>query len=79
MIDLYFLIPAVNAQIFNSVSELSMLSGTPTNEANTETQPLIAENTQSNLKLYTLLYAICSSNHCFISSKGWFLVLLILV
>ena len=45
MIDLYFLIPAVTAQIFNSTAELVMPNGIPTNEANAEieTQPLTAE------------------------------------
>ena len=41
-IDLYFLIPAVIAQIFNPTAELP---GTPTNEANAEieTQSLTTE------------------------------------
>ena len=34
IIDLYFLIPAVIAQIFNPTPEMEMPNGTPTNEAN---------------------------------------------
>ena len=34
--DLYFLIPAVIAQIFNPTAELTIPTGTPINEANTE-------------------------------------------
>ena len=42
IIDLYFSIPAVIAQIFIPTAELAILSGTPINEANAEieTQPL---------------------------------------
>ena len=45
IIDLYFLIPAVIAHIFNLTAELAMPTGTPTIEANAEigTQPLTAE------------------------------------
>ena len=46
MIDLYPLIPAVNAHIFNPTAELVILpTGIPTNEANVdvETKPLTAE------------------------------------
>ena len=45
IINLYFLIPAVNAQIFNPNAKLEMPTGTPTNEANAEieTYPLTAE------------------------------------
>ena len=38
MIGLYFLIPAVIAQIFNSTAELTVPTGTSTNETNAETQ-----------------------------------------
>ena len=40
--DLYFLIPAVIAQMFIPTSELAISTGTPTNEVNAEieTQPL---------------------------------------
>ena len=38
MIEFYFLIPAVTAQIFNPASELLMPAETPTNEANSETE-----------------------------------------
>ena len=43
--DLYFLIPAVIAQIFIHTEELVMPTGTQTNEANVEivTQPVIVE------------------------------------
>ena len=43
--ELYFLIVAVNVQIYNPTAELAMLTGTPTNEANEEfeTQTLTAE------------------------------------
>ena len=45
IIELYFLIVAVNFQIYNPTTELAMLTGTPTNEANEEieTQLLTAE------------------------------------
>ena len=45
IIDLYFLIPVVIAQIFNPTVELVKPTGTQTNEANKEieTQPVIAE------------------------------------
>ena len=36
--DLYYLIPAVIAQIFNPTAELAIPTGTPTNEANPETE-----------------------------------------
>ena len=41
MIDLYFLIPAVIAQIFNPTAEIVIPAGTHTNEAiaEIETQP----------------------------------------
>ena len=43
---LYFLIPAIIAQMFISTEELVIPTGTQTNEANaeTETQPVIAED-----------------------------------
>ena len=45
MIDWYFLITAVTAQIFNPIAELIMPTGTPTNEANAEikTHPATTE------------------------------------
>ena len=45
IIDLYFLILAVIAQIFNHTAELVIPKGMPSNEANAEieTQPLTAE------------------------------------
>ena len=51
MIDSYFLIPVVNAQVFNSKAELTIPTETSTNEANAE-----IENLESNLKSCTLLY-----------------------
>ena len=36
MINLHFLVSAVNAQIFNPTEELVMPAGTPTNKANSE-------------------------------------------
>ena len=44
--DLYFLVPAVNGQIFYPNAELVMLTETPTNEANAniETHSLTAES-----------------------------------
>ena len=38
MIDLYFLIPAVNGQIFNPAANVAIPTGTPTNDANTEVE-----------------------------------------
>ena len=45
IIELYFLIPAFDAQIFNPSAELAIPTETPTNErdAETETQPLTVE------------------------------------
>ena len=45
IIDLYFLIPAMIAQMFNPTTELVILTGTQTNEANAEieTQPVTVE------------------------------------
>ena len=45
IIDLYFLIPAVNSQIFIPIAELVTPTRTQTNEANVkiETQPLTVE------------------------------------
>ena len=45
MINLYFLIPAVNAKIFYPTSGLALPTGTPSNEAKAkiETKPLRAE------------------------------------
>ena len=45
LIDLYFLVPAVIAQIFKTTAELVLPTETQTNEANTEigTQPVIVE------------------------------------
>ena len=45
MIDLYFLIPTVITLVFKPTAELVMLTGKPSNEANTEieTQPVTAE------------------------------------
>ena len=44
--NLYFLIPTVIAQVFIRTAELSMSTGTATNEANAEieTQPLTTES-----------------------------------
>ena len=46
MIDLYFLISAINACIFDLPSELAISTGTPFNKANAkiEKQQLAAEN-----------------------------------
>ena len=45
MTNLYFLIPEVNAKIFNPTAELAITIGKPTNEANAkiETQQLRTE------------------------------------
>ena len=53
MIDLYFLITAVIAQIFNPVAKLVISLGIPTKEANAEmeTHPVIVEITISKLSL----------------------------
>ena len=53
-IDLYFLIPAVPTQIFNPISELSVIAiGTPTKEAKAEmeTHPVIVEITINELSI----------------------------
>ena len=46
MIDLYFLIPAVNAQIFNPTAELVMPTGMPTNETNAEIETKMTAETK---------------------------------
>ena len=45
IIDLYFLIPEVIAQIFNPTAELVITTGIATNKVNaeTETQPVLVE------------------------------------
>ena len=50
MIDLYFLIPPVDALIFNPTAELVIPTRTPANQSNAEikTQPLKAEQKQGN-------------------------------
>ena len=58
MTNLYFLIAAVIAQIFNPTTEFVMPAGTPTNKGKrqTETDPVITErktkNAYSNSKAY---------------------------
>ena len=49
IIDLYFLIPAVIAQIFHKIAELVIPTGIPTKEAKieTETHPVIVVDTIS--------------------------------
>ena len=49
MIDLYFLIPTVTAQIFIPTAELVMPTGIQTNEANAEieTQPVTVKTKTS--------------------------------
>ena len=49
VIDLYFLIPAVIAQIFHKIAELVIPTGIPTKEAKTEmeTHPVIVLDTIS--------------------------------
>ena len=49
IIDLYFLIPAVIAQIFPKIAELVIPTGIPTKEANIEmeTHPVIVVDTIS--------------------------------
>ena len=68
IIDLYFLIPAVIAQIFNPVAELVIPIEIPTKaaKAEMETHPVIVEitiNGQYNSKLYKLFYASYSVIH----------------
>ena len=45
IIDIYFLIPGVTAQIFNPIVELVIRNGIPTKEAKSEmeTEPVIIE------------------------------------
>ena len=54
IIDLYFLIPAVIAQIFNAVAELVIPIGIPTKEAKAEmeTHPVIVE---AKIKLLNII------------------------
>ena len=66
IIDLYYLIPVVNAQIFNPTVELAIPTGTPPTKANAEieTKPL-AETKTRNLKPYKPFYVFHSLNYCF--------------
>ena len=52
-VDLYFLIPAVIAQIFNPIVELAIPIETPTKEAKAEieTSPVIVEVTLKKLSI----------------------------
>ena len=77
IIRLYFLIPAVTAQIFNPTAELAVPTGTPTNEPNAEikTQPLTeeAKTRKCSKKFKALNFFLCFSlikSLCFISLKG---------
>ena len=60
IIDMHFLIPATIAQVFNSVAELVILIGIPSNEAKAEikTHPVTAEA--------TILAKICQTNCSFL-------------
>ena len=46
MINLFFLVPEINAQSFNPTAKLAIPTGKPTNEVNTkiEIQPFTVEN-----------------------------------
>ena len=77
-IALYILIPKVIAQIFNSTAKFIMPTETETNESKPEieTQKLTAEmkirKYSKELKVlhpFFFFFDLCSSNHCFISSK----------
>ena len=74
MIDLYFLIPEINAKIFSPTAELVILTGTPTKEAKAEieTQPLIAEKKTRKFLFKiprTFLHFLLIKAFCFNSSK----------
>ena len=66
IIDLYFSVPVVIAQIFNPITELVIPTGIPAKEAKAqiEIHPVIAEaKNQYNLELYKLFCAFYSSIH----------------
>ena len=66
-IDLYFLIPAITAQMFNPTAELIIPTGISTNEGNAEieTQPVtVKARIQHNLNIYMSSYTFNSLNHC---------------
>ena len=68
MIDLYFLIPAMVAQIFNPIAEIVIPTGTQTNDANAEikTQLVIVEDRISKFSTFKYLHVFlyfCSLNH----------------
>ena len=73
IIDLYLLIPAVIAQIYNPTAELAIPSATPTKEVNAQikTQPLTAETKtrKFNLKPYRYFCFLFINSLCFTSSK----------
>ena len=56
IIDVYFLIPAVIAHVFDPAAELLMPIGIPTNEANAEmeTQPVTTEISECSTQLKCL-------------------------
>ena len=79
IIDLYFLIPAVITQFFNSPAILVISKGMPTKEANAkiETLPVKAEvkvYIQHNLKSCASFYTLYSLNHVLFLLKDNFLL-----
>ena len=60
IIDLYFLIPTVIAQIFNPIAELVISIEIPTKETKEEmeTHPVIVENKKESVQSKKMLYII---------------------
>ena len=76
MVGLCFLVPTVNAQIFNSTAKLVMPARTLTNESNKDikTNPKIAEPKEENVSkqfktLHTFLCCSLIKLLCFISAR----------
>ena len=73
IIDIYFFIPAVIAQIFNPTTELAILIGMPTDEVKagfeTYSAIIIVEAKLSNLLLYNLFAIVLNKRYIYIFVK----------
>ena len=71
IIDLYFLIPVVIAQIFNPIAELVIHIETLIKEAKSELEihPVIAETKIRKFSIQFRVYFLLINTFCFISSR----------
>ena len=66
MIDLYSLIPEINAQIFNPTAELAIPAGTPSNKAKAEIEthtPKAAMKIRKSSKQFKALHLFMLFTH----------------